>query len=99
MIINNYHLIAAIAINALQSTMITRTDPDLKLAPHCEEGFKQLVELLLVRLSPNVLVHLDDHDDDYDDYEFDYDYDDDDDDLMTMVTFCVPIPLVAKFTK
>ena len=54
---------------------------NLKLAPHCEEGFKQLVELLLVRLPPNVLVHLDDHDDDDDDdYEIDYDYDDYDDD-------------------
>ena len=54
---------------------------NLKLASHCKEGFKQLVELLLVRLPPNVLVHLDYHD--YDDDEFDYD----DGYSMTMVTF------------
>ena len=59
-----------------------------------------MTEVLHVGHCDRWVVHPDhDHDDDYDDYEFDYDYDDDDDDLMTVVTFCVPTPLVAKFTK
>ena len=35
----------------------------LKLASHCEEGFKQLMELLLICFSTNVLVHLNEEED------------------------------------
>ena len=51
--------------------MINRILVYLKLASHCEEGFEQLVELLLVCLPPNVLVHL--HDDEEDNADGDED--------------------------
>ena len=64
----------------------------LKLSSHCEEGFKQLVQLLLVRLPTNVLVHLeDDHDDDHEG--------DDDYDYLLKCTIGLTVPLETTHTQ
>ena len=64
----------------------------LELSSHCEEGFKQLVQLLLVRLPTNVLVHLeDDHDDDHEG--------DDDYDYLLKCTIGLTVPLETTHTQ